>query len=546
MPLLAAAAVAAIPSAEAQPRPTVTTTPPPGFADLESPQQTVVDIFYLGRSLGSATATFAPGWLSFERPAEVVGLLPPLKDRPAAIDALSGPLETNVARVCGPYRQPGCGQLDPAMAGIIFDPGRFRVDLFVNPAQLADKAGVKYLPEPPAELSTVHSVAGAFAGSDSNDPAFNLRLLSLLSYGSSRLRSETSVSSKDGLLLDSLSGELDRPGRRYTGGLFRTAPLQIVGERRLYGLGFATSTDMRLDLERAYGNELALFLPRQAQVEILRDGRLLDSRVYEAGNQTLETRNLPEGAYEVTIRIREISGVVREERRFFAKSVEVPPADAPRYVLEVGALGEEDGGPLPELSDILVVHAGTAHRVTDSLALGLDMLASTEQSGLEASGFYLTPLARLRAGALIATDGDYGISLAADGALASLSYNVVIRQVWSGDERLRKEKSDGFARDFLPREGIDFVERTATQLNFSSYYSFDAGPRLGFRALWQRNKRDETYAIGPSLFWTIYDGPNGRIDLAADAAQTERGPWSWRVFVGPTTSRATASCPKRG
>ena len=105
-----------------------------------------------------------------------------------------------------------------------------------------------------------------------------------------------------------------------------------------------------------------------------------------------------------------------------------------------------------------------------------------------------------QAGALIATDGDYGISLAADGALASLSYNVVIRQVWSGDERLRKEKSDGFARDFLPREGIDFVERTATQLNFSSYYSFDAGPRLGFRALWQRNKRDETYAIGPSLF----------------------------------------------
>src|SRR5678816_1186762 len=49
--------------------------PPAGFEDLLRPQKTLVDIYFGDRRVGSVDATYAPGKLTFDDPAEVVGLI---------------------------------------------------------------------------------------------------------------------------------------------------------------------------------------------------------------------------------------------------------------------------------------------------------------------------------------------------------------------------------------------------------------------------------------------------------------------------------------
>ena len=319
------------------------TSIPAGFEDLSAPQTSLVDVFFLGQHVDVAMATFAPGSFAFVDPEAVVQRLPQIA-RPGAITlALSGELEPNAALVCGTRSRPGCGTLQPDVAGIIFDADRFRVDVFIDPALLEPQLtqSPRFLPDPEAGFSALETIAVAAAGSTSDGSDFTLRSSSLLAYDTSRLTAETSVSSADGANLDVLAGEVDHRGWRYIGGLYRTALSSLLGERRLLGAGAASSIDTRLDREQVRGSPITVFLPIRAQVEIFREGRLLSSQGYPAGNQVVDTTALPEGAYEVTLRIRQIDGSVREETRFFAKTSAVPPRGAPRYVLEAGWLGTE-------------------------------------------------------------------------------------------------------------------------------------------------------------------------------------------------------------
>ena len=193
---------------------------------------------------------------------------------------------------------PGCGNLEPDVAGVIFDADRFRVDIFVNPdlldPQLAQPE--RFQPAPQAGFSGLETLSAAVAGSTSDDTDFALRSYSLMAYDTGRSPAGTSVSSADNANLDVLAAEADRQDWRYTGGLYRTALSSLLGERRLLGAGAGSTTDTRLDREQIGGSPIIVFLPTRAQVEIFREGRLLSSQSYPAGNHVLDTTALPEGA----------------------------------------------------------------------------------------------------------------------------------------------------------------------------------------------------------------------------------------------------------
>ncbi|WP_444923349.1 hypothetical protein ACJJH9_15810 [Microbulbifer sp. DLAB2-AF] len=54
----------------------VTTDVPAGFADLTKPQRIVADLYYGGRSLGSALIIAEPEFVRFVEPEEAIKLLP--------------------------------------------------------------------------------------------------------------------------------------------------------------------------------------------------------------------------------------------------------------------------------------------------------------------------------------------------------------------------------------------------------------------------------------------------------------------------------------
>ncbi len=486
------------------------TSIPAGFENLSAPQTSLIDVFFLGKQVDIAMATFAPGVFSFDDPEAMVARLPQIAKPGVVTMGLSGDLDPHAGLACGARPRPGCGELIPDPVGVIFDATRFRVDLFVDPALLetAGANGPRYLPDPDAGISALQTLAAAVSGSSANGTDYTLSSFSLLAYRTGRLTAETTTSSHDGTGLDVLSGEVDRHAWRYIGGLYRTVLSSILGERRLMGAGIGTTAKTRLDLEQIEGTPMSVFLPSRAQVEILRDGRLLSSRTYPAGNQEIDTTNLPQGAYEVTLRIRQPGGSMREETRFFAKTSLVPPQGAPRYVLEAGLLGT-DSTSLQNFSDTPAAHAGTIHRLTESFALGSDVVATQNQQILELSAFYLASFSTFSISAQGAVDGSTGVAANAYGLLDRFSYGLSARRIWSRGDRT---EDDDRAR---------LMQDSTTRLDLTLSYSFAAGPRVGWRASWQKQSgTDGSYSYGPTLFWPLPPQFGSRLDLMAEATRS--------------------------
>jgi outer membrane usher protein FimD/PapC len=491
----------------------VRTSIPAGFEDLSAPQTSLVDVFFLGQHVDVAMATFAPGSFAFVDPEAVVERLPQIAHPGTVTLALSGDLEPNAALVCGARARPGCGILEPDVAAVIFDADRFRVDVFVNPELLDPQLAQpeRFQPTPQAGFSGLETISAAVAGSTSDGTDFALRSHSLLAYDTGRLAAETSVSSADNANLDVLAAEADRRDWRYTGGLYRTALSSLLGERRLVGAGAGSTTDTRLDREQIGGSPVVVFLPSRAQVEIFREDRLLSSQSYPAGNQVVDTTALPEGAYEVTLRIRQIDGSVREETRFFAKTSAVPPRGAPRYVLEAGLVGNEGDAPADFADNGPAVHGGTTHRLTQSLALGSDLIVGVDSQLLELSAFYLASISTLSVSTLGAADGTLGLGVHANGLLDRFSYGVSGRQMWADDDAQNDDEHDVLSP----------ASRGSTRLDLSLSYALAAGPRVGMRASWSRHDGGNSqYSFGPTFFAPLPPLFGSRVDLIAEATQT--------------------------
>lgn len=492
--------------------PIILALPPSGFQHLTEPQITLVDVFYQGRRLGATMATFSPGRLEFENLEEVIAKLADVRDVAKVQSALTGILDTNSARVCGEARAPDCGRLEPEVAGIIFDSNRFRVDLFVNPKFLVEKGLIRpaFMPVPDAGFSALQSVAAAYAGNSDTNGKFNIGSFTILGYDQARLQANTTVSDDDGFAVDRLTGEWERPGWLYGGGLYRTAVVPLLGDQPFYGVRLNSSADTRMDLEQVRGTQLQVFLSRRAQVDILREGRLLSTASYSAGNQVLDTSNLPSGAYDVTLRIREAGGAVREERRFFSKSSQMPPADMPRYVLELGVLAGTDFDPFPKPDDQPILHGGTTHRLGQNYALGADAFLSTEVAALEADAYYQNPMGTISVGAFGATNGAFGAVLNGYGSIDRFSYSLATRRIWGSDDAVV-----GTEEPALPNA----AGGSSTQATLNLGYAFKQGMRISVRGFWRHNDGvGDSYSMGPSLHYPLYRGRGMRLDLSADAA----------------------------
>jgi hypothetical protein len=484
--------------------------PPAGFGDLAQLETSVVDVFFHQEKLASIEASFAPGWIRFKNPREIVEKLPAGVDRGQVSEALSGELDTNSILLCSIPPPPNCGRLTPRVAGVIFDRDRFRVDLFINPALLPVQArpGPARLPPPETGLSALQSFAAVYSGGTISAEQYNVDSFTLLALNKSRLRAHTGVSDTDGFGIGTLVGEHERGDQIYRGGLYRSAPVPILGDRPFFGAGYISTYRARLDLDQIRGSELVIFLPRPAQVDVFREGRLIGSQSFQGGNQALDTSTFPAGAYDVLLRIKESGGGVREERRFFVKSDQVPPRNAPRYVVEAGILGGPNRDPFPETDTAPLLHAGTTHRILDEIAVGGDLVVSTETSGLSAEIYYLNPFVTVSVGGFGALDESVGVRFNANGRLKRFSYAAGVRY---------------FATEPRSRE-ISLTSLTGggfTQFDGYLGYAFENGPRLGFRGFWRDSDVSPvTYSYGPTFHWTFFRRRAMNIALISDATFT--------------------------
>ena len=488
---------------------------PKGFEALSEAQTTLLDVYYAGRQVASTMATFGTESVVFANPIEILSKIPRLKNQEKLLSVLSGPMVPNVELVCFEDAKPEdpCGKLKPEVIGVILDEGNFRVEVFIHPDFLdVHELGIpRFLPPSESDLSVVSSFAGAVSGSASATNTHNTRNQTVIGYKQSRARINSAYSNTSEWVFDTAFLEHDILEQRYRAGVFQSTSMDNIGEIKLFGAGYTTTTDTRVDLDIGFGNQLIVFLPKAAQVDLFKDGRLIGSRFYEAGKQVLDTSQLPEGAYDVTLKIKERGGASREETQFYTKSTSLPPKDAPLYYVEGGMLLNDVTTPFPTRSNIPIVHYGAMFRLNDNLGLGGDFITSDKVSVAEFRAIYLGRVLRLRGAGVLTTDDDIAASVTASGDLWDVGYALSMRRNWAG----------GALASTASNPTFDPIGASFTQARIGLNYAWGQA-QYSWSSLYQANDGSaDTYSHGPTMTYPLYRDGQWSAMLRMEATRSQ-------------------------
>jgi hypothetical protein len=483
--------------------------PPSGFEDLSAPQQNSIDVYFGDNKIADALALFSPTQFEFSDPQAVLKAIPHLKDseKNSVLKALTGNLAQHTELICQKPNQPvNCGRLKPEIAGIIFNAGNFKLQLFINPSllEIIHLTDNPYIPFPETkEFSFIQNLTAGFAGSN-QDLNYNLRSSSILSYYLTRLRLNSHLTETE-FQLDMAALETEWRDTAAVLGMFRTQGVGLVGQQEILGLRFATSFKQRTDLRTAYGNELVLFLPQRAIVKVFRENQLLFSQRLEAGNQTLDSSYFPDGVYDLDIVIDEDGGNNRTEHYFFAKSIEIPPLDNPLYIAELGIRKKltANFSLLPQYTSIPLVHLGHARRLNDFFGYDSHLLYSDKEVLGTLGLFYMYHHFNLRLAGLLSNTG-YGAELRGNFQLGLFNSSFNLQKNWQYKNRLLSDYSLSL--------------NPFTQADLTIGYSFPYGIGFNLRGQWRENNsadmiQSSQYTLSPMLQIPLFQYDGFRADL---------------------------------
>jgi Mat/Ecp fimbriae outer membrane usher protein len=509
---------------------------PAGFEALSGPQTTVVDVYFGDRRVGETKVTYQPGSLRFENPAAVAKLLPGVADVATVGAALAAPrLDSHAGLVCTANAdRTRCGRLVPDVIGAIFDEGRFRVDLFINPRYLHTSFAVHsaYLPAPPGGLSIVDAVTAVMSGSSGRDRRYNVQNRLIVGGETARFRAETSFASSYGFQAERLVAEIDRPGWRFSAGAFWTAGSDLSGRRKLAGVGAETQFDTRLDKDAMRGTPLVVFVNSRSRVDILRDGRVLASRIYEAGNQALDTSGLPDGTYDVVVQITDAGGAKREERRFFSRNRQIAPVGHNIWFAYAGVLIDDKNRKFIKPTGTPFAQIGAAHRIGPRLAIDGTLLATNRAALGEAGLTWLGRQAQVRVAAVAGSNSTWGgVFRIGSTASSRLNFDFDLRHLHTRSLPGREGPGETGPPDLLGPALPNASDRAALRVARSTYSQASAtvgyslgSANLGLSGTYRRERgAGDKYNMGPWVRWEVLRRDRWQLSFDGSYSKSDQG-----------------------
>lgn len=503
----------------ARERPVIAVGEPAGFANVTAERSMIVDIYYGNTRRGESRVDVTPGAIRFADPDEVLGMLPPLERRDRILAAISGQdVPSNAGLRCSPGADPlSCGRMTPPIIGVIFDPEKFRVDVFLNPEFVQAQSDVeeRFLPPASGGATLINSIGGILSG-QLGEPRQYASVFDQLvvAQGAKRIRADLGYSSALGWAADRVQLEVDRPGVRYSAGALWAPGTEIEGRRKILGVGLQSQIDTRLDKDSIAGTPLVLYLEQRGRVDVVRDGRLLASAIYEAGNQQIDTSSFPDGSYPITLHVEEPGRPPRDERRFFTKSRQIPSPGRTDFFLFGGLFLDDDASWNRDRADGAFVHGGLAIRPSQSWALAGNLELSGTKLASELSATYLTPVGQVRAAAVADTAGAVGgVLQVASSGTARLNFNFDLRRVWQDPNQRAGGALVGPAEargSYAQFGGLVSYNLANVRFLGSGYYREDTGVAA-------------QYSVGPALEWDVLRRGRLTLTVRGDMTVTERG-----------------------
>jgi len=464
---------------------------PKGFEDLAGPQFNQVDVYYQGKFLISTEATYDFETLTFHTPQVLIDNIHDLIDPDYIQQKIRSPLPINADRLClSTNSDIDCGTLTPNIVAIIFDEGHFRVDLFINSQYLATQyvESSKYLPAAENKFSTIHNLNLNLSGTDEIEDSFNVQTNSMVSFGEARLLAQSNYTDEEDFLIDEVSLQKDYQGWEAEAGVFESEArsTNFFSQVDITGVRVKTSLNTRTDIETSSGTNIFIFLNARSRVEVFRSNRLIDARFYDAGNRQLDTSRFPDGAYQISVRIREETGAERTEEYFFVRNSLLPPIKEPVLFAETGKINKlEQQTLLPETIDDSIVHIGGVFRVSENIAVEGEVLSTEEQRMVQTGVVHVGSGLQSQVNVMATTESDWGVAIRENYATNLFSLAVDFRYISQGDE------------DIADIDEFDLVSRDTTQATASIVHELFDG-----RAFWRYrhldlsgSEKSETYSV---------------------------------------------------
>lgn len=474
--------------------------PPPGFERFEKEQSALLDLSFGGELAGQAMAIYDAEKIWFQRPEQVADLLVNIEKSTGLLSALSQKFDHNSHLICSDLNnhlnsQTSCGHLETKDAAVIFDDSQLKIELYLVREFYTSVTSNKPRFLQPTQQH--HSfLAGVGLSSDNslhntNNNSLNTNLQ--YSNGQQHIDSQIFYNDTDEskIEVEQLTFSSDKGKDRVTGGYFRTRGFRLLSQQEFLGARAETTLETRVDRDQALGSDLSVFLEQRSHVSILRDNQLLSSRSLPPGHHSLDTSRLPDGAYEVTLKIVEVGGKERSERRFFAKTNLIPPKDQDYYFIEAGVFRSSDNNYKTFATDNSPTYGlGYGKRLWPNIGIEADLNGSDTIGFSHLSVSHLDHRFKNQLSGFASTEKDYGlgvnINYSADRSSVYLDYSHVHKNTG--------HKNTDLNRDDILSNAIKGYRQLTWQANYSSSWG-----QLALRAQLRKDQDADqrSYSIGP-------------------------------------------------
>jgi hypothetical protein len=266
-----------------------------------------------------------------------------------------------------------------------------------------------------------------------------------------------------------------------TVGLFEPSldMLRGMGRDLLVGAGIEKSMKRRTDLDSIISTPIDVFLPVRSRVDIFRDGRLISSGFYEAGNQRIDTSRLPAGSYIVELVTTDTSGNISTEQQLFVKSTLLAPPGEAIWFAEGGKVSRRAPfETLPDEIDVNIVRGGYRWRQESWLGFGIAGAATEDAALAEVSASMLFDW--LEAGAEIyqSTEGGHGAGINAVTRRGSHTLTISSRSSSADDLPAATETQYRLIEEDRWQHTAQWITRVNPNANLSISTSYSGGKDL--------------------------------------------------------------------
>lgn len=455
---------------------------PAGFEALAGPQTHFVDVYFNERKVGSTTITGTDEAFVFDLPKDVLSMLEGVKKRTEVALLLANEFASNAHLICYRDNDPvGCGQVEANPIATLYNPSELKVELFLSQEfqEVLSRDQVLYLPAAERRNSAIASLNAVTTDLQGEKSTLDLSSRALVGYGNGHLAAGFDFNTRnDRKRLRELKLSHFFKKHEFNLGTYAYQSGGALSDFSLFGASISSTLKTRVDLEHAFSSELVVYLTRRSVVQLVIRDQIYSGDSYAAGNQVLDTRALPEGSYEVEIRILDSVSGQRTELRTFTKSTQIPPRGEWIYDATVGVpVIFDDESVYPELTDSAVIGASLARRTSDASASKVGALQLGKHSFLQTEYLYLGKAFSFQTAVTVGENQTFATSFIGNYSKKRINAGVSLETFRSNaDVPIDSEFADVFQKDY-------------EQLSLSLGKSFDTY-YLGFRSSYRQQSID--------------------------------------------------------